>query len=835
MKFFNLAFVSVFAFISLISASDTLAACGNIITTVNYGDGPIEEFSPIEDCDNPFNADSPNPFTYNLTLGFSGQLVTENSVITINESGTATGTFSINKGSNFSFEPLSFFQKVGDDYEQVSSVTFLNGSDFAIDALVEGEYVAVLKFELPPVLQVEATPLWKQFLIKLLQPQVANAYYEDYVEIVAVPFTIKYESIEVPAGASSVLFLPGIQASRLYTKGVFGTENQLWEPNVNADVEKLAMTDEGVSIYDIYTKDVIDEVNVLPVAQGNIYKGFLRMLEDLKGDEVVKDFASFPYDWRYSVFDVATKEVLYEDESKKLLDEVLALADDSYTGKVTLIGHSNGGLVAKALLYEYGEAELAGKIDKMIMIGTPQLGTPKAIGSMLHGLDQSIGSGIIATASTVRQITKNLAGAYTLLPSPKYFEEISEPMITTDGSLLSEAVSAYGDIDSSARLHSFLINSLDNRDGSVGLNEPIALNPQMLLDTIGWQSILDNWGAPEGVDVYEVVGTGLATIKGYDYREYGCKESHPDCVLHSYLKPFPIMSNDGDQTVTEISAAAYEGDKILAVVNLYDASFLKPKTHANLTESGPVQDFIGSVIKYPYLSDSIIVPEYTGVSSRYRIIAAFSPVSLLAVDDNGRQVGMIGGEIKEEIYNAQYFELGGSKFLVLPSEVNVNVKVTGVDDGIYSLSVDEIDESGKQVQISILKNSTTSVGMTAEFSVKDGEYSPLETDQDGDGEIDLIQSLNGEIILEPEVVYNYGDLRIAVKDLKLTKQQEKKILLKVGLAELFAKKSQKKKVFVRLEARALKLVLLNLKKLERKGIIDGNDVRSIEVIINNLQ
>jgi hypothetical protein len=74
---------------------------------------------------------------------------------------------------------------------------------------------------------------------------------------------------------SNVLFLPGLESSRLYLdkKTFLGTStNELWEPNRNDDVRKLFMTSTGQSINaGIYTKDVIDSaLGLFP-----IYKALL--------------------------------------------------------------------------------------------------------------------------------------------------------------------------------------------------------------------------------------------------------------------------------------------------------------------------------------------------------------------------------------------------------------------------------------------------------------------------------------------------------------------------------------------------------------------------------
>src|SRR3989338_2799295 len=82
---------------------------------------------------------------------------------------------------------------------------------------------------------------------------------------------------------SNVLFLPGLEASRLYTQRPDGSEDQFWEPNGNSDVEVLYLNPDGTSKNaDIYTRDIIKETNT-PIPTGpagqNIYKSFSDMMD----------------------------------------------------------------------------------------------------------------------------------------------------------------------------------------------------------------------------------------------------------------------------------------------------------------------------------------------------------------------------------------------------------------------------------------------------------------------------------------------------------------------------------------------------------------------------
>ncbi|MDP2816562.1 MAG: hypothetical protein Q8O19_07780, partial [Rectinemataceae bacterium] len=78
---------------------------------------------------------------------------------------------------------------------------------------------------------------------------------------------------------SNVLFLPGIEASRLYRPDYSGGTVRLWEPDTDSDVRDLYMNPDGTSAnFDIYTKDIMSE------AYGTlgIYQSFLADLNGWK-------------------------------------------------------------------------------------------------------------------------------------------------------------------------------------------------------------------------------------------------------------------------------------------------------------------------------------------------------------------------------------------------------------------------------------------------------------------------------------------------------------------------------------------------------------------------
>jgi hypothetical protein len=197
------------------------ASCGNI-TYIEYIDFNeyAEVSEPIEDCYNPFNTDASVGYSPILTLNDSE--VDEGETVTLEENAQVSIEYAISPTGYGSFFMTDLYRKTESGYRQVSA-SF--GGDYFLEGLPEGDYVAVYISE--TIFLIDNHPrTWTDKLKEFFLPKLAHAFYEDYQEVTTVSFTIEYRAAE-PAGASSVLFLPGIQASRLYTDGVLGTENQL--------------------------------------------------------------------------------------------------------------------------------------------------------------------------------------------------------------------------------------------------------------------------------------------------------------------------------------------------------------------------------------------------------------------------------------------------------------------------------------------------------------------------------------------------------------------------------------------------------------------------------
>ncbi|MDR3558514.1 MAG: hypothetical protein P4L61_03210, partial [Candidatus Pacebacteria bacterium] len=202
---------------------------------------------------------------------------------------------------------------------------------------------------------------------------------------------------------SSVLFVPGIEASRLSVddRRALGTStDQLWEPISNLQVEGLYLDSSGKSIRSgIHQSGLVDTA----LALQPIYQKFIGVMNGLKASGTIADWRPYPYDWRLPLTKASTGDL----GTSSLIKVIESMASTSKTGKVTIIAHSNGGLVTKLVYNELKEKGEAGLVDKVIFVAVPEVGTPQALTSLLHGDNEEIASGLILSAGTARGLGVN--------------------------------------------------------------------------------------------------------------------------------------------------------------------------------------------------------------------------------------------------------------------------------------------------------------------------------------------------------------------------------------------------------------------------------------------
>lgn len=494
-----------------------------------------------------------------------------------------------------------------------------------------------------------------------------------------------------PFGNSSVLFLPGLEASRLYQKTPCNPhcEYRAWEPHTFFDPPLLYMDQNGESINNIFTRDIIDKSGFPVILNISIYDSLIKKLNSLVSTTTeinsIKEWKPFAYDWRYSVDDISDSWVKYEnDQNISIIGELQSLINRSDNKMVTIVSHSNGGLFAKYLLKKLktmkdnGQSDMIDHIDKVVFVATPFVGTPSGLFAILHGYDQDILSGFLLSKSQARQLAKNMPSAYGLIPSEKYYSltNIKSPakFDTTKYS------NTYGSVlDSYAKQRGFLLGFDGRLEPSVSdLINPILGNNLLLNKAENLHSQIDDFQIPENIKVINIVGWGKDTLAGLQYTDNDI---------------FPIYTYKGDKTVVSNSALYNQGEKYWL-----DLSNSKIE-HKNIMEDKTILSFIENLIINGNLNDLSKTEPQNTKTKLY--LSVHSPVNIGVYDKGGNFTGKVCGpdfcEIKEDIAGSTYFEVGEGKYVNVNSDMYSVSKLEGTGIGTFTY-----------IQEKVLPNESTS-------------------------------------------------------------------------------------------------------------------------------
>lgn len=695
------------------------------------------------------------------------------------------------------------------------------------------------------VLAPNRTPS-QRFFAWLIPTAHAASPGAEFVE--TIRFTV-VEGVPPPVPCcSSVLFLPGFKGSILKT-----SEETLWPADTTGtDIPQLALDDEtGESVNDVVVDGILPDFKInVPILgeQGiEVYSGLISYMDSLtddNGNGTIHEWVPFAYDWRKPLQETVDEGAFWEDEGEmvSLVETVEDLAQESKTGKVTIVAHSMGGILGKMLikkLEDLGEAEL---IDNFVMVATPQLGTPQAAASLLHGEGEGLPGqdfvpNIIATRPVVRTAARNFEPAYDLLPSREYFDDVTDPVIVFGNAFFTEdwrnewgdSISNYDDF---AEFVTGQEVSRDRPDPN-SVHEPEVLRSDLVSNADALHTDLDSYEFPSNIRIVQIAGWGEETIKGIKYK------------THFLVPGYEAIDDtiEGDGTVVYPSAVALSDEAYYLDLLSYNLEEESQSGHSDILNIASVQEILRRTLKSEPISGidfvSATKPEPNDAGKRLRV-ASHSPVILGAYDADGNFTGIYPEQdlsadylyVQQEIPGSSFLTYGESQYLYLPANGSYDFVYKGTGSGVTTIDIAEIENDTATTVAVYTEIPTTSQTLaTFDVTAETPEGTIIQVDTNGDGQITPVAP-DGYVPpppSDPTISELIASLKTKIPSLNITPKLKTNLLKKIDKIEqkIEKQKERKSRVLENLEAAIAKKV--------EKGKIDALSAAEITTLLDELE
>lgn len=361
-----------------------------------------------------------------------------------------------------------------------------------------------------------------------------------------------------------------------------------------------------------------------------------------------------------------------------------------------------GGLVAENYIAQYGKQN----IGKLIFVGTPHLGAPKAAKALLWGEQFGIPW---LDGDRMKELGRNSLSSYELLPSQTYFNKFTgyikpysifktKPLLDypqTKEYLFEKNLNPF----LSAKAEAFHSKNLYNQDFS-------------------------------GIDAYNITGCAQATQTAYGLDVFG--------------KIGQVGYTSGDKTVPMFSANH---------INLPPGNkfFVKKGSHAELSSASGVRQLILQILDGQNINlENNVSANDSFCKFKGKQLAWRSPVEVHIYDSQGRHTGPIENNgIEYGIPGIDYEIINGEKHIFLPTDENQEYQVIakGLNQGNFDLIISSND-NGNIVESSVFND--VPIGSSSSIKLNVDEQSAddlLQLDYSGNGvivEVPQTSTLNSE-------------------------------------------------------------------------------------------
>ncbi len=622
-------------------------------------------------------------------------------------------------------------------------------------------------------------------------------------------------------GAPSVLFIPGMKGSVLKVGN-----DTVWPPDIwSDDLPELALTAAGESVNPVVVDGPLETFYGTP-----IYGGFSSFMNELVATGTVAEWEPLPYDWRFSPERILADGIQTPTGTVDPVQEVEMLAAHSSTGKVVVVAHSMGGLLGKALIKKLDEKGEANLIDSFIMVGVPQLGTPQAIASLLHGDGEGILAGFIVNPAIARQIAQNFQSAYDLLPSPRYFDEVTDAPIVFDP--IAAFTQAWRDywgpaIDSYAEFFSFVTGGGVARikpDFS-DLHRPEILRTDLTENARDFHATYDTYVFPPSIRVVQIAGWGIPTVKTIDYK-----------MEHFAQNYEPLFTIEGDDTVVYPSATSSVADETYFLnLEKYRKEKDKSAHHRDLLSATPVQDIVNATIKNEIITETNYLTQSKPSANNLidqLIVSAHSPVILGAYDQGGHFSGInqnqnLGADVlsvTEDIPGSTFLSFADSQYLFLPKTGPYTMGFKGLGAGLATVAIENF-AGDTATPIATYSDILITASTSATFVVNSSspQDTHIQVDSNNDGQVDMYVAPDNQPLTFNELLVN---LKTVIRNLAVKDKLKTNLLKKVANMEKKIAKQKNKK--------ASKTVMNLEKQITRKANKDKISDTEAQDILNLL-
>ncbi|HVZ11350.1 MAG TPA: alpha/beta fold hydrolase [Candidatus Paceibacterota bacterium] len=452
-------------------------------------------------------------------------------------------------------------------------------------------------------------------------------------------WAFKLEGTDDPK--TPVIIIPGIIGTEFYQN------NELVWPNVNKMLagnsqfiyDALKLDANGTPLTDASIGGVVKDVQA-PFHDIDTFKNLETFLE-ADGYVLNKNLFYFPYDWRMNL-----------NQTDDLLQLAIAdIREKTGSSKVNIIAHSMGGLLVKDYIQQAGKD----LIDKLIFVGTPHLGAPKAADMLLHGDKFGIPW---LQKDPIQQLAHNMDSLYELMPSLVYQDEFGGYLTTGTHVLNYNESNAYLELQKGLNGNMFNVNDFFFRK---------------LLELTDFS----------GVDTYNIAGCKVSTPAMYNIGPMN--ESDP-------LLNIGYMSGDG---TVPLNSSTY--------INIPDSHkfYAKDVDHPNLPSfvAPQIVNILDgrSIESGPNFSTSSSFCNFKG-----KTLTWHSPVMVHAYDENGNRAGPIDGEgIENNIPGSYYDIIDGHTFMFLPTDEGQTYRIEGAGTatGTFDLLIGSNDNGQEDRQV----------------------------------------------------------------------------------------------------------------------------------------